>query len=108
MQASRLTGNSLTVFGGWVVGVGGGGGLKVPLVFCFGPKPKFCSFDLDLDQAEQYLNGLVRKSFLYPNSIFVCAYYCQIVIFAIYVWPHAFKCRSVQFLPWFESRDFLK
>ena len=31
----------------------GGGGLKVTLVFCFGPKPKFCSFDLDLDQAEQ-------------------------------------------------------
>jgi hypothetical protein len=22
-------------------------------VFCFGPKPKFCSLDLDLDQAEQ-------------------------------------------------------
>ena len=34
--------------------VGGGGGLKVTLVFCFGPKPKFCSLDLDLDQAEQY------------------------------------------------------
>ena len=33
--------------GGWV----GGGGSKVPLVFCFGPKPKFCPFDLD--QAEQ-------------------------------------------------------
>ena len=30
-----------------------GGGLKVTLVFCFCPKPKFCSFDLDLDQAEQ-------------------------------------------------------
>ena len=28
---------------------------KVTLVFCFGPKPKFCSFDLDLDQAEQFL-----------------------------------------------------
>jgi hypothetical protein len=33
--------------------MGGGGGLKVTLVFCFGQKPKFCSFDLDLDQAEQ-------------------------------------------------------
>ena len=33
----------------WMVG----GGLKATLVFCFGPKPKFCSFDLDLDQAEQ-------------------------------------------------------
>ena len=31
----------------------GGGGSKVTLVFCFRPKPKFCSFDLDLDQAEQ-------------------------------------------------------
>ena len=29
----------------------GGGGLKVTLVFCLGPKPKFCS--LDLDQTEQ-------------------------------------------------------
>ena len=29
------------------------GGLKVTLVFCFGPKPKFGSIDLDLDQAEQ-------------------------------------------------------
>ena len=27
------------------------GGSKVSLVFIFGPKPKFCSFDLD--QAEQ-------------------------------------------------------
>ena len=25
----------------------------VTLVFCFGPTPKFCSFDLDLAQAEQ-------------------------------------------------------
>jgi hypothetical protein len=38
--------------------VGGGGwcrcgGLKVTLVFYFGPKPKFCSFYFDLDQAEQ-------------------------------------------------------
>ena len=33
-----------------------GGGLKVTLVICFGPKPKFCSFDLDLNQAEQ--NGI--------------------------------------------------
>ena len=32
---------------------GGGGGVKVILVFCFGPKLKFHSFDLDLDQAEQ-------------------------------------------------------
>ena len=31
----------------------GGGGSKVTLVSCFGPKPKLCSFDLDLDQAEQ-------------------------------------------------------
>ena len=37
-----------------VVVVAVGGGLKVTLVFCFGPKPNFCSFDLDLDQAEQY------------------------------------------------------
>ena len=37
--------------------MGGGGGLKVTLVFCFGPKPKFCSFDLDLDQAEQKTKG---------------------------------------------------
>jgi hypothetical protein len=27
------------------------------LVFCFGPKWKFCSFDLDLDQAEHQLCG---------------------------------------------------
>ena len=31
----------------------GGGGSKVTLVSCFGPIPKLCSFDLDLDQAEQ-------------------------------------------------------
>ena len=30
-----------------------GGGYKVTLVFCFCPKPKVCTFDLDLDQAEQ-------------------------------------------------------
>ena len=54
VQTSTCPGTSLKVFGGWwwVVG-GGGGGSKVNLVFCFGPKPKFCSFDLDLDQAEQ-------------------------------------------------------
>ena len=34
------------VGGGWVV-------LQVTLLFCFRPNPKFCSFDLDLDQAEQ-------------------------------------------------------
>ena len=34
-----------------------GGCLKVTLVFCFGPKPTFCSFDLDLDQAEQQTNN---------------------------------------------------
>ena len=45
-----------------VVG-GGGGGLQVTLVFCFGPKPKFCSFDLDLDQAEQQL------AFLFDNTL---------------------------------------
>ena len=28
------------------------GGFQVTLVFCFGLKPKFCSFDLDLDQPE--------------------------------------------------------
>ena len=31
----------------------GDGGLKATLVFCFGPRTKFCSFELDLDQAEQ-------------------------------------------------------
>ena len=34
--------------------MGGGWFSQVTLVFCFGPNPKFCSFDLDLDQAEQY------------------------------------------------------
>ena len=34
--------------------VGGGGGLKVTLVFCLGPKLKLCSLYLDLDKAEQY------------------------------------------------------
>ena len=38
--------------------MGGGGGLKVIMVFIFGPNPKFCSFDLDLDQAEQYLPAI--------------------------------------------------
>ena len=33
--------------------MGGGAGSKVTLVFCFGTKLKFCSFDFDLDQAEQ-------------------------------------------------------
>ena len=29
------------------------GGFQVTLVFCFGPKLKCCSFDMDLDQPEQ-------------------------------------------------------
>ena len=41
-----------------VVGGGGGGWSKVTLVFSFGPKLTFCSFDLDLDQAEQYLPAI--------------------------------------------------
>ena len=31
----------------------GGGWSKVSFVFCLGPKPTFCSFDLDLDHSEQ-------------------------------------------------------
>ena len=38
----------------------GGGGSKVTLVFCFGPKPKLCSLDLDLDQAEQKVGNKLR------------------------------------------------
>ena len=34
---------------------------KVTLVFCFGPKPKFRSSDLDLDQAEQQYTGSENK-----------------------------------------------
>ena len=34
--------------------VGGGGGSKANLVFIFGPKLKFGTLDLDLDQAEQF------------------------------------------------------
>ncbi len=30
------------------------GGTKVNIVFCFSPKLMFCSFDIDLDQAEQF------------------------------------------------------
>ena len=30
---------------------------KAGIVFCFGPKPKFCSFHLDFDQAEQKLGS---------------------------------------------------
>ena len=40
---------SLTLFSSVV----GGGGSKVNLVFIFGPRQKFGSLDLDLDQAEQ-------------------------------------------------------
>ena len=36
------------------------GCFKVTLGFCFGPKPKFCSFDLDLDQAEQFVWAVVK------------------------------------------------
>ena len=38
-----------------------GGCLRVTLVFCFGPKPKFCSLDLDLDQAEQNQDDLKKR-----------------------------------------------
>ena len=43
-MASSFSGTSLKVF------VGGGGG---DFSFCFGPKLKSCSIDLDLDQGEQ-------------------------------------------------------
>ena len=42
--------NLIKSFRWWWVG----GWSKVTLLCCFGPKPKFCSFDLDLDQAEQF------------------------------------------------------
>ena len=35
------------------------------LLFCFGPKPKFCSFDLDLDQAEQFIKLYILRSLGY-------------------------------------------
>ena len=38
----------------------GGGGLKVTLVFCFGPKQKFCSVDLDLNKAEQKYSYVIN------------------------------------------------
>jgi hypothetical protein len=41
------SGRKVCVGGGWSVGS------TVTLVLCFGPEPKFCSFYLDLDQAEQ-------------------------------------------------------
>ena len=54
--------SSLTILGCLELGenfsVGGGGWSKVTLVFSFGPKLTFCSFDLDLDQAEQYLPAI--------------------------------------------------
>ena len=37
-----------------------GSGLKVTLLFYFGPKPKFCSFDFDLDQAEQFMKIVLQ------------------------------------------------
>ena len=59
-----------------------GGCLRVTLVFCFGPKPKFCSFDLDLDQDDQKkgaLNNLVEK---YSN---IWCYLSNIWMFSIFV-----------------------
>jgi hypothetical protein len=44
IQASTFSGTFLKVFGG---------GARWVVEGDFGPKPKFCSFDLDLDQAEQ-------------------------------------------------------
>ena len=44
-----------------------GGGLKMTLVFCFGPKPKFSSFDLDLDQVEQ-LKAAFNTDFIYVKK----------------------------------------
>ena len=46
--------------------VGGGWFSKVTLVFIFGPNLKFCSLDLDLDQAEQkFAEIIVIKSSKY-------------------------------------------
>jgi hypothetical protein len=46
------------------------GGSKVTLLFCFGPKQKFCSFDLDLDQAEQLrYHNRITTTLTVNNSI---------------------------------------
>ena len=56
--------------GGWV-----GGWFHGEFSVSFGSTPKFCSFDLDLDQAEQNLY-LYRASYLFNHkeSQFVLAY----------------------------------
>ena len=45
----------------WYSVMVGGWFSQVTLVFCYGLNPKFCSFELDLDQAEQ----LNAPSFIY-------------------------------------------
>ena len=60
------------------------GGLNVTLVFCFGPKLKFCSFDLDLDQAEQKMKTSAdAQQRLWPHSSMVVTYMA--------IWSHQYK-----------------
>ena len=42
---------------------------KMTLVFCFGSKPKLCSFDLDLDQAEQLGLPVQTKCVHFPWAV---------------------------------------
>ena len=63
IHASSFPGTFLKLFGG------SGGWSKVTLVFCFDPKPKLSSVDLDFDQAEQNAKS---KEFLKEDKAGPC------------------------------------
>ena len=52
------------------------------LVFIFGPNPKFCSFDLDLDQAEQYeeMCSLTKTNISFQEIYKLNSTFCQFVL----------------------------
>ena len=57
-------------------------------MFCFGPKPKFCSLDLDLDQAEQQENSILTEvgsflNFLDPETDIMGERYLYLINFLL-------------------------
>jgi hypothetical protein len=60
-------------------------------VFSFGPKPKFCSFDLDLDQAEQ------KHGFLMCGHLWTAPANMQFVITPVLAGYEIEKNQKMQF-----------
>ena len=68
------------------------GGSKVTLVFCFGPKPKFYSFDLDLDQAEQKMQNDPEKNINYAMDTIEDAVVCKKGQISLFLTKSKFSC----------------